>query len=81
MDNLGTMLVGAMIAVFAAVAVYVIMIIAGLFVAPLVLFAWNNTMPFLFGLPVIGYWHAFWLWMLSATLVKSSQVNMPAKDK
>lgn len=56
-------------------AVYIIMFLAGFIVAPLVMFAWNYTMPFLFELPVIGYWQAFWLYILSGLLIKSTQTN------
>ena len=41
----------------------------------IILFCWNYLMPVLFGLPVITFWQAFIMSMLSAVLFKPSTIN------
>ena len=47
--------------------------IANLFVSPLVLMlVWNLCIPGLFGLPVLGYWSAMGLYVVSRILLKKN---------
>ena len=46
---------------------------ANLFLSPLVLmFVWNLCIPGLFGLPVLGYWSAMGLYVVSRILLKKN---------
>tara|TARA_B100000131_G_scaffold200795_1_gene193002 strand:+ start:144 stop:389 length:246 start_codon:yes stop_codon:yes gene_type:complete len=47
--------------------------IANLFVSPLVLMlVWNLCIPGIFGLPVLGYWSAMGLYVVSRILLKKN---------
>ena len=48
----------------------IVKIIVIFIVALIVMFTWNYTMPYLFGLKKIGYWRAFMLYVLSDCLIK-----------
>lgn len=55
-------------------------VILGLFgsaiiLAFLVMWSWNYTMPIVFHLERIDYWHAFWLYFLSGLLIKSITIT------
>lgn len=59
-------------------ATFTITIIIGLFglIAALpVMWIWNYLMPAVFGLTVITYWQAFWMFFLSGILFKSYHYN------
>ena len=46
---------------------------ANLFISPLVLMlVWNLCIPTLFGLPVLGYWSAMGLYVISRILLKKN---------
>lgn len=67
--NLGLFVVGLVV-----VAVF------GLIEAVFVSLCWNYIMPFLFGLPTIGYWQAFVLSFLCGMLFKNSSSTNTKKD-
>lgn len=72
MDNLFS---GVLIGLVMLVAGVAIIFAGAALVAPLTWFAWNGTMPLLFGLPTIGYWTAFKLNLLASLLIKSTQTT------
>lgn len=37
--------------------------------------AWNHTMTYIFNLPIINYWHAFWLFFILTALWKVTVVS------
>jgi len=39
------------------------------------MWAWNYTIPYIFGLPVVGYWHMFCLYIILSSLWKSSHTH------
>ena len=43
--------------------------------------AWNGTMPVIFGLPTITFWQGFQLNLLSGILLKSTQNNTNKCEK
>lgn len=63
------------VAIGVGLVVFGALFVIGVIAAPFVMLAWNATMPFIFGLPAIGYWHGFWLFFLSGLLIKSTQTN------
>jgi hypothetical protein len=49
-----------------------LLILAGLLFGVPVMILWNLLMPDIFGLPVIGFWQAFGLNLLSSILFKTT---------
>jgi hypothetical protein len=49
-----------------------LIILAGLLFGAPVMVLWNLLMPDIFGLPVIGFWQAFGLNLLSSILFKAT---------
>ncbi len=58
--------------VFAMLLAVVIIAVGATLMAPITWWAWNGTMPMVFGLPSIGFWVALKLNVLSGMLIKSS---------
>ena len=57
-------------------SIVILAILMVVIINPLViLVCWNYLMPVLFGLPVITFWQAFIMSMLSAVLFKPSTIN------
>jgi hypothetical protein len=49
-----------------------LLVLAGLLFGVPVMILWNLLMPDIFGLPVIGFWQAFGLNLLSSILFKTT---------
>lgn len=49
-----------------------LMAVVGLALGWLLLLVWNASMPHIFGLPEIGFWQAFALYMTASLLVRRS---------
>lgn len=80
-DVVGKIVVGILGAVVVFFAVYAAIAFLGLFLAPFVMWAWNGSvLVTVFNLPLIGYWEAFWTFLLAGFLVKSTQTNNNKKD-
>jgi len=68
---LGVIAISAAFSVIIIVAWALLSFLLGL----LVWFLWNQVMPDL-GLPVIGYWQAYCLTLLSAVLLRGNSVHL-----
>jgi hypothetical protein len=80
-DGVTVVVGGIILALLVAFGVYAVIIVLGLFIAPLVMVAWNNSvLVTVWELPLIGYWEAFWTYLLASFLVKSTQTNNNKKD-
>lgn len=54
------------------VVIFLVSLIMGLLFAWPVMWCWNYVMPEVFGLPVIDYWHAFWMKFLFFLLIPTT---------
>lgn len=41
----------------------------------LFMYAWNYTIPVVFGLTKITFWQALWMWLLSGLIFKTPNFN------
>ena len=63
-----------------AIGIVLIAILMTIIINPVIIMVcWNYLMPVLFGLPVITFWQALIMSVLSSALFKSTSVNTQAK--
>lgn len=61
--------------IIAAIAFIIISAILGVVLAFPIKWCWNYVMPYAFGLPIIGWGHAWCLSFLSGSLIKSTLLS------
>ena len=71
MDKLANVGVGILLAPFFVVIAMGLAVFFGLLVAWPLMWAWNYVMPVVFSLPVVTYWQAFSLYVVSVLLIKA----------
>lgn len=71
---MNTVLIALGVGLGIVVLYYTIILLGAFIAAPLIMWAWNGSIAVLFPtlFPVIGYWHGYWLSVLSGMLIKSS---------
>ena len=77
--NTAEVLSGLVMFLVVGVLVFAVTTLAFLVPVLILWWAWNAVMPMLFGLPVIGFWHALALSLLLSTV--RSVINISTRAK